>query len=63
MPFQHLKVKFFSSIKHKTEVNIVAYIGDTVRLKVNFKTFDGTAIEPEDVKLKFINLLSKIHMS
>ncbi|UUV26381.1 MULTISPECIES: hypothetical protein [Lysinibacillus] len=36
----------------KTEVNIVAYIGDTVRLKVNFKTFDGTTIEPEDVKLK-----------
>lgn len=36
----------------KTEVNIVAYTGDTIRLKVNFKTFDGTAIEPEDVKLK-----------
>lgn len=25
--------------------------GDTVRLKVNFKTFDGTSVNPTDIKL------------
>jgi hypothetical protein len=39
-------------ITAKTEVRIVAYTGDTVRLKVNFKTYDGNAIDPTDVKLK-----------
>ncbi|MFB7304654.1 M26 family metallopeptidase [Heyndrickxia sporothermodurans] len=39
-------------LQPKTEVRIMAYTGDTVRLKVNFKTFDGTAIEPTVVKLK-----------
>ena len=29
----------------------MALAGDTVRLKCHFKTFDGTAVEPEDVKL------------
>lgn len=26
--------------------------GDTVRLKVHFKTFDGVSVDPTDVKLK-----------
>ena len=30
----------------------MAYTGDTVRLKVKFKTYNGNAIDPTDVKLK-----------
>ncbi|PMC34751.1 hypothetical protein CJ195_21830 [Bacillus sp. UMB0899] len=26
--------------------------GDTVRLKVHFKTFDGVSVDPTDIKLK-----------
>lgn len=29
----------------------MAYSGDTVRLKVHFKTFDGTFINPSDITL------------
>lgn len=29
----------------------MAYSGDTVRLKVHFKTFTGESIEPTDIKL------------
>ncbi|WP_003545433.1 hypothetical protein [Desulfotomaculum nigrificans] len=30
----------------------MALINDTVRLKVNFKTFDGTAVDPTNITLK-----------
>lgn len=29
----------------------MAYSGDTIRLKVNFKTFGGTLIDPSDITL------------
>lgn len=30
----------------------MAYIGDTVRLQVNFKSFEGFLIDPSDISLK-----------
>lgn len=32
------------------------YSGDTVRLKVNFRTFNGQAIDPDDVTLTFYDV-------
>jgi len=40
------------NLQSKTEVKVVAYTGDTVTLKVNFKTYDDVTIEPTDVKVK-----------
>ncbi|KYD26215.1 hypothetical protein [Geobacillus sp. B4113_201601] len=34
----------------------MALAGDTVRLKCHFKTFDGTAVEPKDVKLSIYDI-------
>lgn len=39
-------------LQSKSEVNVLAYTGDTVTLKVNFKTYEDVAIEPTDVKVK-----------
>lgn len=39
-------------IETKTEVRTMALTGDTVQLQVQFKTFDGNAIEPTNVALK-----------
>ena len=33
----------------------MAFIGDTVRLKVKFRTFNGNAVDPLDVKLRVLN--------
>ncbi len=33
----------------------MAYIGDTVRLKVHFKSFDGDSIDPDDITLIIYN--------
>lgn len=39
-------------LQPKTEVRIMAFIGDTVTLNVRFKTSKGNAIDPTDVTLK-----------
>lgn len=39
-------------MNNRNEVRIMAFIGDTVTTRVNFKSFDGTPYEPTDVKLK-----------
>lgn len=33
----------------------MAYLGDTVRLKVHFKSFDGDSIDPDDITLTIYN--------
>ncbi len=33
----------------------MAYVGDTVRLKVHFKSFDGDSIDPDDITLTIYN--------
>ena len=33
----------------------MALIGDTVRLRVRFRTFKGTAVEPTDIKLRILD--------
>lgn len=49
----HLENKSITQYqKTKTEVRLMALAGDTVQLQVKFKTFDGTVIEPTNVKLK-----------
>lgn len=33
----------------------MALIGDTVRLRVRFRTFNGNAVEPTDIKLRILD--------
>lgn len=47
------------NLQSQTEVSIVAYTGDTVTLKVQFKTYEDVAIEPTDVKLKIYQPLTQ----
>lgn len=41
-----------TNLQSQTEVTALAYTGDTVTLKVAFKTYNDVAIEPTDVKVK-----------
>lgn len=41
-----------TNLQPQTEVTALAYTGDTVTLRVAFKTYDGMDIEPTDVKVK-----------
>jgi len=37
----------------------MAYIGDTVRLKVHFKSFDGDSVDPDDITLTIYDKTKK----
>lgn len=55
------KANSISHINNRSEVKIVAFTGDSVKLQVKFKTFSGEVISPTDVKLKIYESVNDSH--